>query len=397
MSNLSAQFPIANSLTTKLLATNPFEHFAKMQRSEPIAWLEPYQFWMVTGYEDVQNILRDADSFTMEPPRSSHNPMQDTFGPMMLSIDGPDHKRIRDIFIEPFRPKHVRTWYADRIKEISLELIQELKASSNPVNLHHDFSTKLAMFTVVASIGLDDVDSQVFPVWYANFAEAIGNLDKDLDIKNRGTKSFQEFRAVVLDQIEKLRQNPNGSVLSELAQHQDLSDDEIVANTALTFFGGIETTAALISNCIWCFLAYPNQFAKIEKNPDLLDNAIEEVLRWQAPVQSAMRFATKDVVIHGHTVKKNQKIYSMLSAANRDEHVFSEAQDFDIERKNAAKHLSFAYGPHFCFGAGLARMETKIGLEALFKNLNMELVDVEASRPIGHEFRAASELFVEMS
>ena len=177
--------------------------------------------------------------------------------------------------------------------------------------------------------------------------------------------------------------------------HDQLSTTQIVSNCALTFFGGVETTTSMISNALWCFLTYRESWEQMQQQPDLLANALEESLRFEAAVQSAMRFPTRDVSLHGVEIKAGEKIYCMLGAANRDPQMFADPDRFWIERPNANKHLSFAYGPHFCFGAPLARLEALTGIRKLMEHFPMMCLNQDDSiKPVGHEFRAPSHLNV---
>ncbi len=387
---------LGNSITLNTLSHTPYPTFQQLLATEPVAWVPAFNMWLVTRYADVTAILKDADTYTMVPPPHSHNPMQDTFGPMMLSIDGPAHKQIRDVFMEPFRPRQVRDWYTDVIQKIATALTLEI-AQQETVDLDSAFSDKLAIYTVVAALGLEVNDIERFRDWYADFGAAIGNLSNDPALRARGQATFAKFRALVIDQIETLRDAPNQSILSGIVHAPDnaLTTDQIVSNVALTFFGGVETATAMLSNTLWALLKHPDQLAAVRQTPALLNNALEEALRWEAPVQSAMRFPTRDVRIHGVDIAKGDKLYCMLSAANRDPRVFSNPDVFDIQRPNANKHLSFAYGPHFCFGAPLARLEATLGIATLLQHLPaMQLDAARPSQPIGHEFRAPADLWV---
>ena len=394
---MQSNFPIGATITVADMAENPYPTFASLLAEEPISWVPAYGVWMVCRRVDVMEILRDAERFTMEPPPGQVNPMEDTFGPMMLSIDGPEHKRIRDAFIEPYRPKHVREFYAELIKRICDRLLAEM-CDAGGCDLDKAFSDRLAIYTVVATLGFEVNDIRQFRDWYDEFALAIGNTVMDPAVRNRGQRAFAQFKAMVLRQIERLRQAPNHSVLSQIIHDQqaNLSLDEIVANVALNFFGGVETTSAMLSNSAWALLQAPEQLNIVRHNISALPQAIEEAIRWEAPVQAAMRFPTGPVKLHGVSIEQGAKIYCMLGAANRDPTLFDRPDHFDIARANADKHLSFAYGPHFCFGAPLARLEARIGLSKLLKQFpRLRLDPARLSRPYGHEFRSTPELFVE--
>lgn len=387
---------IGDRINVDLLARNPYPIFQQMMAHEPVCWVPAFKMWMVTRRDDVIAILKDAETFTMEPETGQNNPMEDTFGPMMLSLDGPEHKRIRAVFSEPFRARKVKLSYQDLIEKIAHQLVDEL-IGKKCVDLDKEFSDKLAIYTVVAALGLDIDDVERFREWYDEFAAAIGNIENDPIIRQSGRETFQKFHTLVIKQINKFKQHPNQSVLSHIVHHNiyNLTDDQIVSNVALTFFGGVETSSAMLSNTIWALLSHSDQYAQVRQKPNLITSAVAESLRWEAPVQAAMRFPTRDVTIHGVKIKEGEKIYGMLGAANRDPSFFAEPDAFDIHRANANKHLSFAYGPHYCFGAPLALLEGEIGLSILLKRLpKLRLHPDYPTAPYGHEFRSTPTLYV---
>ncbi len=388
-----SQFPLGASITKEQLAVNPYSIFEHLQRDEPITWVENYGLWLVTRYADVVEILKDAETFTMVPPVGQVNPMDALFGEMMLSMDGPAHRQTREVFMQPFRPKHVRTFYKDLIEAIVAELIEELRGQT-VVDLAQAFADQIAILTVVATLGLNINDIATFRTWYDDFGAAIGNFDQDPMLASRGEQAFKKFEALILAEIEVLRETPNSSILSEIVHSPyQLETSQIVSNCALTFFGGVETTTSMISNALWCLLTHPESLAYAKQSEAHLANALEETMRYESAVQSAMRFPTKNVEILGVPVASGAKIYCSLSAANRDAAMFQSPHSFDASRENANKHLGFAYGPHFCFGAPLARLEALTGIQALLSEFPaVQLIDPVASQPYGHEFRAPRSL-----
>ncbi|MFK7804583.1 MAG: cytochrome P450 [Anaerolineae bacterium] len=398
MSNIrpSTSFPIGATVTIKQIAKNPYPTFQQMIATEPVSWVPAFNMWMVTRRVDVVELLRDAELYTMEPEGDQVNPMEDTFGPMMLSLDGAEHKKIRDVFVEPYRPRHTRRFYTDLIKQVTAQLLDDI-AEEKTVDLDKEFSDKLAVIVVVATLGFAVDDLSKFRSWYDDFGAAIGNVTVDPAVREQGKQAYAAFRALVLAEIDRLKEQPNDSVLSQIIHHEanQLSIEEVVSNVALTFFGGVETTAAMLSNTIWALLKHPQQLAEVKQSSKLLSAALEEAMRWESPVQAAMRFPVKDVVLHGVSIKRGEKIYCMLGAANRDPAFFEQPDQFDIHRPNVGKHLSFAYGPHFCIGAPLARLEGQIGLAMLFERFpDLHLIPESETAPFGHEFRSTPTLIV---
>ncbi|MEM7346105.1 MAG: cytochrome P450 [Chloroflexota bacterium] len=388
---------LGERITIEALAKNPYPIFQEMIATAPVCWVPAFGMWMVTRRDDVIALLKDAETFTMEPEAAQINPMEQTFGPMMLSIDGPEHKKIRDVFSEPFRPRPVRLRYQEIIEKIAHQLVDEI--SQEPmVDLDKAFSDKLAIYTIVAALGLDVEDVEQFRLWYDDFAASIGNLENDPAIVETGQAAFRQFETLVVRQIERVTDTPNQSVLSHIVHNNihNLTVDQIVSNIALTFFGGVETVSAMLSNTSWALLNHSQQGAELQSRPELMAGVVAESLRWESPVQAAMRFPTQDVILHGVEIKAGEKIYCMLGAANRDPAFFPEPDTFDIHRANANKHLSFAYGPHYCFGAPLALLEGEIGLSILFERLpTLKLHPDYPTAPYGHEFRSTPTLYVE--
>lgn len=400
MNSSLPKLSIGAQINIQTLAENPYPIFQQLIAHEPICWIPAFKLWMVTRREDVITILRDWQTYTMEPTHStggaSNSPMEDIFGPMMLSLDGAAHKRMREPFAAPFQARSIQDRYAATIAQLAQRLIDDF-IHAGAVDLDKAFSDRLALQTVLIALGLPLETEQEMRDWYDAFAVALGNLTNDPAIRQAGKAAFQNFRIFLLAQLDQLTRSPNDSVLSQILhdRQHDLTRDEIVSATALTFFGGLETTAAMLSNTVWALLSHPEQLQSVRSNLHLLPNAIDESLRWQSPVQSAMRFPTRTVTLHGITIQPGAKIYCMLGAANRDPAFYPDPDCFDISRTNADKHLGFAYGPHFCFGAPLAKLEGEIGLALLFQRLpTLQFDPAQPSAPAGHEFRSTPTLQV---
>ena len=389
---------LGSKITLEQLADNPYPLFQQLLASEPVSWCPDINMWLITRYDDVVAILKDPERFSLE---DDHSQIAATIGPMMLSTDGPHHKRQRVPFATPFRPKPLRRSYSTIIADIANRSIDTIIETSKAdpakgIDLDKLFSDELALLTVTTVLGFPIEDRETFVELYDHLALGAGNVRKDPEIQAIAEKAMIEFHHYVMTLVKRLKDKPNDSILSQMihSADTDLSDDEIVSNTAITFFGGLETTASLLSNGIWCFLDQGVDVDGLVQDQKKLLNGIEEVLRWEAPVQTAHRLVKEDVILHGQKLKAGDMVQTMLSAANRDPRLFKNPDQFDINRPNADKHLSFARGPHFCFGAPLARMEALIGLPILFQRLPHLTLDPSfPTKPTGHEFRAPEQLF----
>ncbi|MEM8863601.1 MAG: hypothetical protein AAGD96_35280, partial [Chloroflexota bacterium] len=185
MPEKTKQFPIGASITIEQMDINPYPVFQKLMAHEPVSWVPAFNFWVVTRRSDVLRMLRDAKTYTMEPIDGQINPMEDTFGPMMLSLDGPKHKKIREVFVEPYRPRHCRNFYSDLITQTAEQLISAI-AQQEVVDLDKEFSDKLAVYVVVATLGFPVDDLSQFRTLYDDFGAAIGNVTFQPEIRERG-------------------------------------------------------------------------------------------------------------------------------------------------------------------------------------------------------------------
>lgn len=391
-----ATVSIGQQIDLALLHDNPYPTFQALLAHEPVSWVPALNMWLVTRRDDVIAILKDPATFTNQ---SGHSLIEDTLGRMMLTVDGPAHRRLRNPFAAPFRPRVLRRHYTDVITSISNRLIDEF-SRDEVVDLDKAFSDRLALYAVVGVLGLpiEPGHEAEFRAWYDAFAAAIANFERNVAIREAGRVAFQAYRTYVLERITYLSQHPDHSILSQLvhSSDHDLTPDEIVSGTAITIFGGLETTAGLLSNTIWALLSHPEQLEMVRHRPELMAGAVEETLRWEAPVQTLTRHLTRDVELHGVTMKKGQTISCMIGAANRDPSFFDNPDQFDIQRANARKNLSFGLGVHFCLGAPLTRMEGTIGLPILLERLpKLRMHPDYPSKPVGHEFRSTPTLFVQ--
>ncbi len=383
------------SITLALLHHNPYPTFQRLLAEEPVAWAEALGMWLVTRREDVIGILKDPATYTNQ---SEHSLIEDTLGPMMLSKDGPAHRRLREPFAEPFRPGPLREHYSAAIQATANRLIDSLLAQPGDVDLDKAFSDPLALYAVTDVLGLPIENYPQFRGWYDDFSAAIANFQRDPAIRRAGQQAFAEFRAHVLARLDYLTRHPDPSVLSQLIHSpaHDLTPDEIVSGTAITIFGGLETTAALLSNTIWALLTHPDQLELVRRDPALAQAAVEETLRWESPVQTLTRHVTRPAQLRGVAFQPGDTISCMVGAANRDPAFFPNPDTFDIRRENAAKNLSFGLGVHFCLGAPLARLEGTIALPLLFTRLpGLRLHPAYPTRPVGHEFRSPPTLYVQ--
>ena len=347
------------------LADNPHPHLAELRRTEPVAWLPELGGWMVTSRTLVLAALRDAERFTVDDPRFT---TAQVTGPSMLSLDGPEHARHREPFTEPFRPAAVHTGFAQSVQH-EVDRLLDAVAARHEAELRREFAGPLAATVMVQALGLDGVPVAQVLDWYDAIVQAVHELTEGRAAGLEGPAAYAALRSAVAGTVDAAASTT--SLLHTAARELDLPD--VAANAAVMLFGGIETTEAMIVNLLLHVLtrvrSFPELAAQLQAEPELLDNAIEESLRLEPASAVVDRYATRDVRFGGAQIRKGDLVTVSLAGANRDPDVFPDPDTFDPRRANARQQLAFAHGPHYCLGAHLARLETRLAVRTCLERL----------------------------
>lgn len=382
----AAAFPLGASLRIERLTQEPYPVFAELRAREPISWIEALGVWFVTRHSDVLGIIGNPTTFSNE---SSHSLIFETFGEQMLSIEGATHRRYKSKMRPPFIPRSVRQSLEPAIEPIVSELIDEF-INDGHTELRASFASRLPIRMMLEVFGLPVDTEALLREWYDSFEAALSNFEHDAAIKAAARDNVDEFKRLLQDHMDRVREKPDASLLSTLvnsAEEDRLSDEEIKRNSLIVFFGGISTVEALILNTLWSLIVHPKSLLAVQRDKKLIPVAIEETLRWRSPVQSATRHVTESCVFNGVHFEKGDVVNCMLGAANRDPEVFETPEIFDIHRTNLKDHLGFATGLHFCLGFHLARTEARIAIEQLLHRLpGLRLDSSEMATPVGYEF-----------
>ena len=385
------RFPLGSRVQLETLSRDPYPVLKALQEHEPVSWVPEAQAWFVTRRADCLAMLLDSTTFSVASPASL---LEDTLGQTMLSTDGTRQRQLRHPFNGPFAPKEVQAHMAASITTYVHALIDKF-AMRGQADLKSAFADRLALWTVMTVLGLPIHDFPTVRSWFTDIAQSLGNFTRDPEVRERGRAAAAAFGTYAAAHLERLRREPDGSVLAVVASSGELSDEEILAASRVIVFGGLETTAAMLANTLWALLSHPIQHEAVRANPAMLSQAIEEALRWEPPVQSCTRYVTRPVVVQDVELSPGEMVQCMVGAANRDPVHFADPDEFDLRRVNARDHLSFAIGKHFCLGAALARLEGEIGLRLLLERLpGMRLDPRQPSNPRGHEFRSPPSLYV---
>jgi cytochrome P450 len=347
---------------------NPYPYYTALRRDNPVAWLEPLQCWAISRYDDVDYALRNPQILSsanwLGQSAGDLNPAPEV--PWMIETDPPDHSRLRKLVNRGFTPRMVSR-LEPRIRAIASELLARARTQSE-TDFVREFSGALPVIVIAEMLGVEPERRLDFKRWSDNVVLGTSRpTDEAVRAQVRSTNA--EMRAYFDQAIANRRKAPREDLLTALVQaeeeHQTLTSDEVLAMAMLILLAGNETTMNLLSNTVLALLAHPEDLARVRSDPMLIPQLIEEMLRYDSPVQIVFRRTTQAAELSGKMIPANAVVFLLIGSANRDERKFANPDRFDLSR-DASEHLAFGFGTHFCLGAQLARLEARVGLEELF-------------------------------
>jgi cytochrome P450 len=356
-------------------AGEPYPHYHQLRSFEPVYRL-PIGFWMLTRYKDVASVLKDP-RFTRDYSYNMHNtygpdafnePVLDTMRRMMLLLDPPDHPRIRSLVSKVFSARRMEGMRSI-IQTIVNDLLDDMEAMPD-FDLMATFATELPIRVISHLMGLTSLE-------YSRITQAIRLSTRMLDLMpmnrtelDEGSRLMLNFKEAFRDALDMRRASPRDDLITALLQVEEAGDqlsyDELVANVILLFVAGYETTSNLIGNAVVAILSTPDELARVRSDSTILQDAVDELLRYDSPVQFVGRSVGEDLLFDGKPLRKGEFVVACVGAANRDPEVFDRPDELRLLREGV-KPLSFGGGIHFCLGAQLARIETGLALSALFR------------------------------
>jgi cytochrome P450 len=378
--------PSMAALADPAVLPDPYPVFAALREASPFS--DAGGAVVVVGrHADCSAILRDPRASSersrslLAPPQSGPPGPPGAPGPAepgrrptsFLSLDPPDHTRLRRLVSKAFAPR-VIAGLAPRIRELSDELLTAAAAEGGGrgerrIEIVGQLAYPLPVRIISELLGVPPGDRSRFAAWSASLAQSLQPrfIADDGVLDAAAEQARLEFGQYFRELIAIRRACPADDLLSELIRAEDdgqrLSEPELIATCVLLLVAGHETTVSLISNAILALLRHPDQLAALRADPDLAAGAVEETLRYDAPVQFTGRIARGAMQVGGITAPDGAVLLLLLAATGRDPEVFADPDRFDIGR-GAAGHLAFAAGPHFCLGAPLARLEATIAVQA---------------------------------
>jgi hypothetical protein len=356
---------------------NPYPLYEQLRTEAPVHWDPFLHAWVVTRYREVVQVLNEFSAnrtptaeYLAEMGITAMGPIAEVMVRQMLFLDAPAHTRIRKLASQAFTPRRVEALRA-HIQTIADDLIDRV-LSSGRIDLIADFAEPLPCIVTAEMLGLPVEHHTQLKSWSQDFAEMLGNFQHNPERAGRIAKSVEAmtayFRAAMAEQREQLRSGLLGAFMTAQVDDDKLSDDEIIANVIVTMVGGQETTTNLIGNGMLSLLRHPQELERLRADSALVPSAVEELLRFESPSQQTARLAPEDGLLGGKTVRKRQAVIAVMGAANRDPDRFPDPDRLDLTRSDN-RHVAFGWGPHFCFGAALARIEGQVSFETLLRRL----------------------------
>lgn len=344
---------------------DPFPAFAWMRREAPAFYDEQAGVWGITRYADIKEISKDPDTFSNA---GGIRPDSDAL-PMMIDTDAPEHVRRRRLVSEGFTPRRIRE-SEDGIREICDAIIDRVceRGSADFVN---DIAAPLPMIVIGNMLGVAPEDRDALLRWSDDMLKALGSPDPTaMDRAALAAMEYAEYITAVAEQRRRDSQSDDliGTLVHAEIEGDRLDESSLIYESLLILIGGDETTRHVISGGMYELLTHPDQFARLAADRTGLPVAIEEMLRWVSPIKNMARTMTRDVELHGQTLRKGQKLLLLYPSANRDEAVFEDPETFDVGR-TPNDHMAFGFGSHFCLGNRLARMELAVMFDRLFERL----------------------------
>jgi cholest-4-en-3-one 26-monooxygenase len=367
------------------LYDDPWETYRWLRENDPIHRDEKNDLWVVSRHEDVSHVSRNDSLYIAGAgvrPRVAA-PMS------IISMDDPEHTRQRRIVSKGFTPRKVRQ-LTDHMRQITRDILDEI-SDRGEVDFVADFAIHLPLIVLAELMGLDPDMRLQLQKWSDAMMAGDGHTDPEDPVLLRATEAFAEFAAHAQQLIDERRDTPRDDLIGlltgaydagelergwDLGETGGLADDELLMFLVLLLVAGNETTRNAITGGLLAFSRFPDEREKLIAHPELIDSAVEEIVRYVSPVLSFIRTVAEDHEYKGVRFADGDRILMLYQSANRDERVFDDPDRFRIDR-NPNPHLGFGIGTHYCLGANLARAEIHVAFDEMFRRLR----DIRAANP----------------
>lgn len=391
-----------SNLQREDLRANPYPFYEQLREQDPVHWDKEMGFWTLTRHDDIASLYTDERfsraegllrNFERLPDSQKPiaQPVYHSFSKTVFYSDPPYHTHLRSLMNHAFTPR-----YVERLRPYIQQTVDQLLDShQNEMDVIHDLAYPLPVMVIAELIGLPASDRAKFKAWSDDLFAILGTVkNKPQHLLERAAQSLGEMTEYIKHLADQRRENIGDDLLSILLSVSDgdscpyphhaatphsqgqlthessttstLTEEELVANVNILLSTGHETTTHLIGNGILALLQHPDQLKLLKERPALIDSAVDEILRYDNPVQITYRSAIADAELNGKLIRKGDLVNTIIGSANRDPDRFMEPHRFDITR-NEGRHLSFGLGIHYCIGAPLVKLEAEIAFETILR------------------------------
>ena len=387
----------------QLFADDTMHHyFARLRRDDPVHWVQSPRyggFWSVTRYQDIMAVDTNHAVFSSEWSKGGitlYNPPDSDKLPMFIAMDPPKHTGQRRTVAPSFGPSEVAAMKAECAARTG-EVLDSLPIGE-PFDWVQRVSIELTTGMLAKLFGFPWEERHKLTEW-SDYGGDVELIKSPETIELRLAK-MQEMGMAFAALWQERMANPGKDLISVMLQSdamREMEPEEFIGNLILLIVGGNDTTRNSMSGGVLALNQFPEEFAKLKANPDLIPNMVSEIIRWQTPLAHMRRVATQDVELHGQTIKKGDRVLMWYASGNRDERKFENPDQLIIDRKDARNHMSFGYGIHRCMGNRLAELQLRILWEELLKRFdNIEVVG-EPERVQSNFVRGYSKLMVKLT
>ncbi len=351
---------VAYDLTSAEVREDPYPTYHALRRIDPVHRLRLIDAWVLTRYRDVEAVLRDHRRFG-----NAGRILVQTVPLSLLDLDPPEHTRLRALVSKAFTPKAV-AMLRTHIEETTAHLLDAVPGTGR-FDLIAALAYPLPVTIIAEMLGVRPRDRDRFEEWSNVLALTVdpllsrGQVDR---IRNAAEEAYAYFETIIDERRRRPREDLVSALLAAEEEGDRLTHEEMLSAMLLILMAGFETTRNLIGNGMLALLRNPHQMQRLRSDPELLDSAIDELLRYDSPGQLNGRCAREDAELGGKRIRAGDVVISVIGAANRDPEVFDDPDTLDIGRREKS-HLSFGRGVHYCLGAALAVMEARIAFAAV--------------------------------
>ena len=398
-------------LVDPAFAEVPYPTYDRLRSEAPVFWSEAWGCWVVSGFDDTQSILKQPTRFSNvdrittllnhlpADQRQRFARLEQHFASGMVHSDPPDHSRLRKLAAHAFTPRMVAE-LEPRIQTVVDELLDAALLAGR-FDLIADLAYPLPVAVIAELLGVPASDRELFKEWSTTTGAFQASGQPAVEVLEVAQASLEAQRGYLRDQLARRRSQPTDDLLSAFISAEDdgdfLHEDEILSICSTLLSAGHETTTSLIGNGVLALLRHPEQLALLRDRPELMDGAVEEMLRWDPALQRTWRRIAEDTTFAGHEMRTGQLVVVLLGAANHDPRRYPDPAAFDITR-TGTRHVGWGHGVHFCLGAPLARLEAKLAISSLLERVpNLKLADDDVRWVTQGVFRCLDELWLDAS